>query len=978
MLAEKIEKLKLLVSEAETILKDEINFSKGNRNALADMVGFAKAELNGTYKLPFSNCRDFYDFNQEARTDFVTSRYTMVSTYPKAVNYTTYGLQESLDWIKGTDIRLYDDVKKQLVLETATDFANNAKIGTGISNYPQDKIDELKTAIKAFDKDDIASISALINTLKEARLSVIYRGDTTKDNYAYFGEAKLREIIDNAKEDEVLSNKINEMKEQADKHSLEHLKRLYSYTQNGIDYAECNKIDAPWSSTERRVSFCVPEKATAITVSLTLPCVDNEEDGIGHVWVDNFDVLAGNGSDLPIPCHDFSDEEIFNKYWKKITNKGEPVLKLSDEMKITGKSSLYIENPTSNDEGGFECIEKIDVVTGGWYSIDMFAKVDGKAKNGLEVKINFFDDNGEYVDCFVYNFNKKAWPLDCMEFGLLAQCCALSYYITGDKEYAEKAKYMLLIYLDNFCQGTHYWLMNQSRPGDSDCYGAVQGGRLLIVVACAYSYIRNLGVFTEEEKAKFYDMIDYQLRYMLDLRDRTELTYLEAQMYSGNWQSDMCIGTSMIMAVMEDFPNRKTWMLNAYFVLRGQIETHLNDDGSWPESIRYNNAVLKHMSVYAQHLLFETGENWFTETRFCEIYNFIVKVQTPKFSLMGDSVSTPPFGDHHLSDGSEFAHFGSFVDTIASFNKKLADEMYETWVRGNRKITGLGNENVLIESIMFNANKYKVADDFELDLKSTADFKNAGIYVFRGKNENKTDNYLAVMSSPKRIAHGHLDQGSFITYYNNTPLVMDTGIEGYFDASTMWHLSTYSHPCLMFSTKRKPVDSGTEASGLINLSAGDFSLKKGYNDTPRFSKVLDVNLGDEIDTISIEVENEEGFGKHIRNIAFTKDTGVVVLDDKLVDFEDDVLVSFPVITNNSRIEGNTVYCECLDGVTLKIEVLTPYENIEIDSGRIFRMGTGTRNLNVKSDRSVNIVDVIRIKAKGKDGVKTILTPIKEN
>lgn len=977
MLKQKIEKLQNYIKEAEILLKDEINFSKGNRDALADMVSLAKGELDGSYKLPFSNNRKFYEFEKEARIDFATSRYTMVPTYPKQTNYSTYGLLESIEWLKTTDVRLYDDAKKQRVLDTAKDFCSSAKIGAGVSEYPVEKIEKLKQAISEFDKDNIASVTNLLNTTKEARLSVTFRGDLTDDSYMYFDEAGLRKIVDNAKKDKVFSKRITEIVEKADKYSLEQLKILYSYIENDINYDEYNKIDPPWSSTERRASFGVPENAVSLKIKLTLPAVDNEEGGLGHIWLDNFDILTASGSDLPIPCSNFSNKDEFQKSWEKIVVSGAPVAELSDKYSITGGHSMYFENPTANDEGGFVCTKKIVVEKGAWYSLDMNVKVDGKCKRGLVLTMEYFDENDDYISDYVFEFNKKSWPLDCMEFGLYSQCCALSYYITGNIEYAQKAKYMLLIYMDNFNQGSHHWLMFQSRPEGNDCYGAVQGGRLLIVISNAYSYIKNLGVFTKEEKEQFYANIDYQLRYMLDLRDRTEMTYEEAQMYSGNWHSDMSIGTSMILATMEDFPNRKAWMLNAYFVLRGQLETHLGADGSWPESIRYNHAVLKHFSTYALHLVFETGENWFSDTRLTEIYNYIIKVQTPKFSVMDNAIGTPPFGDHQLQDGAEFSYFSSYLGVIEPLNKKLADEMHEAWIRGGRKLSGIGNEQVLIEPLLFNGDYYMPTDGFKLDLKSTADFKNSGHYVFRGFNDDDTQNYAAIMSIPKKMAHGHLDQGAFISYYHDTPLVMDTGIEGYFDASALWHISSYSHSCLLFSTKRKSVGGGKANNGLINLSAGDYCLKRGYNDTPVSSKVLDVNLGEKVDTMSIEIENIEGIGKHIRNIEFNKDTGVIILDDKLIDFEDGVMVSFPVITNNSRVEGNTVYCECLNDVTLKIEVVSPYESIEVDNGRIFLLEPGSRNLNVKAEKKVQIIDVIRIKGNGKDGVKTILTPFKK-
>ncbi|WP_374019689.1 heparinase II/III family protein [Paenibacillus thiaminolyticus] len=70
------------------------------------------------------------------------------------------------------------------------------------------------------------------------------------------------------------------------------------------------------------------------------------------------------------------------------------------------------------------------------------------------------------------------------------------------------------------------------------------------------------------------------------------------------------------------------------------------------------------------------------------------------------------------------------------------------------------------------------------------------------------------MSSPKPVAHGHLDQGSFVLYKNSVPLVMDSGIEGYFESSTPWHICSYSHACLQFATRRKAISQ--DFNGAIN------------------------------------------------------------------------------------------------------------------------------------------------------------------
>lgn len=81
-----------------------------------------------------------------------------------------------------------------------------------------------------------------------------------------------------------------------------------------------------------------------------------------------------------------------------------------------------------------------------------------------------------------------------------------------------------------------------------------------------------------------YELLDFMLGYVLDLRDRTRMSFDRAQHRSGNWQTDMCIGASMIMFAFKDLPYRENWIDNAYTIVYGQMNANLNKDGSWPES----------------------------------------------------------------------------------------------------------------------------------------------------------------------------------------------------------------------------------------------------------------------------------------------------------------------------------------------------------------------------------------------------------
>ncbi|WP_245864591.1 heparinase II/III domain-containing protein [Paenibacillus donghaensis] len=239
--------------------------------------------------------------------------------------------------------------------------------------------------------------------------------------------------------------------------------------------------------------------------------------------------------------------------------------------------------------------------------------------------------------------------------------------------------------------------------------------------------------------------------------------------------------------------------------------------------------------------------------------------------------------------------------------------------------------------------------------------------MFRNSYGSPGQSYFAIMSSPEPIAHGHLDQGSFILYKNSIPLVMDSGIEGYFDSSTSWHISSYSHACLQFATRQTAMPENK--SGAINLSAGTYSLERGWVDVPRNSRVLDVKLSEEADSITIEINNPEEQGKHIRHVTYVKQADLYVIRDTVENFTGLVQFNLLVAAQRTEAEGSRLLSEGVYGVDLETIFLCPVQSIQVEKGRstpFFDSGD--------TDKDVSLMDYIRAVADAKDGFLTILYP----
>ncbi|WP_235941535.1 heparinase II/III domain-containing protein [Paenibacillus puerhi] len=988
------EYLQSLVHRSRELLDHEGEFfTEGAKLALTDMVESAVCVLEGKGQLPFTRNRQFYAPREEEDVLFATKRYTRAPSYNGEQGYHEYGLEAALACFEQQDVRNWDADQLTghagMIIAKAEELLASAVIGKEVGHVDAAAKDNLLKAIDrlssaASRKDDPQGMSELalavvngFNCLRDFRHSRILRTEIDPASNLYVTQEAMKRIQSNIARSPVLQELASRVKSISDRYSLSYIEKASALImKEHADYEEINRHFYVWSSTDKIVNFTVPEQAVSAELHFLLPSEENEQDGLGHVWIDNVEISSAQGESLDIRNSGFERGDKGPLYWKPEARKGCPILKWEGTYPYSGGGertdvsidskmnmrSIYICNPTCHDEGAWTYTEDLSVEAGGRYTLTFAAKLDGKLRKGLQAELVFKNAVGMEVDRFIYSFNRKSsLPNFC--FLLTMQCDSIQYAFTGDITYAQKAKHQLLYTLNDFCQGAEHWLVTNLRPQGSDSYGAVQGGRMLCSAATTYSLIKCAGVFSPEEKQQFYALVQYVLRYMLDLRDRTELLPEEAEHGCSNWQTDMCVGTAYMMLVLDDFPHRKAWLYNAHRVLEAQLKLNVNPDHSWPESIRYHHAALERFAGYAKVVQHMMGEDWFSTTPLAGMFEFAVQTQTPAYRYFDNRIATPPFGDHALGDGSEFAYFSTYLADIARLDKPLADRMYLTW-----RCAGSPVQRLWGEAIVFN-NFLSIADEYEpreqLMLESTDKLKQSGIYIFRKGFGTEKQSYFSIMSSPEKIGHGHLDQGSFILYKDSVPLVMDSGIEGYFNSSTSWHLSSYSHACLQFSTKRQVVEK--DGGGMINLTAGTYSLERGWVDGPSSSRVLHTSVGGELESITIEIVNPESSGRHIRRVWYLRQPDVYVIQDQVEEFQGEVLFSLPVASKRSIIDGKRIYSEGVYDVDLETIFLGDVKRIWLEKGRstpFFDSG----------HPEVSMMDYIRATADAEHGFLTVLYP----
>lgn len=973
------EKLQELVKESRQLLENRgMYFTDADKEALEVMIHRGELALEGKNKVPFTRNREFYVPREEEQVEFALKRYTMVPTYLQKRVWDWYGLEEALQWFKGRDILRMskDDIHNRVryLMQTAETMLGHTHAGDKVGEYSLEYrsrlyecLNALRGAVDCAPEVVGPTIVQMENALRDYRNSRVLQSDVEADFNLYMSKEDIQKLKKTIEKDELLQQQVSQIKDIAGRYTLEDIELAYDTSQSsGDNYEEFNKRFYIWSYTDKIANFSAPPNAVKANISFVLPSEENEQDGLGHVWIDDVDVISASGKNMAIDNPGFEDGEDKPKGWNACSRKGNAVMRWENQYPYCGKDSrsIYIENPTIKDEGAWNHEKIYDVVGGIGYTLTFRAKIDGKLKKGLKTVISFWDENDRPLEDYVYYFNRKSYlPHVC--FALEMQCDAILYALTGEITYAKKAKTEMLYVTNDFCQGIETWLTQNSRPEGCDAYGAVQGGRILTSLACTYMFVRNAEVFSEEEKNTLYNRISYMLDDMLDLRDRTELPPSEALNGCGNWQTDMCAGVLLFMLAAPDYPeHRKTWLYNAYYILKNQLIESINEDGSWPESIRYHFAALMRFASVARVVKHMMGEDWFAETNLRKMFSYAMDMQTPKYDFMDGRISTPPFGDHKLSNGDEFAIYGIYFDIMQGLNKFTADKMYTTWELAGKPVPTFGNEKIAFENLLIKSTSYQVDPGFQLYLNSTQNYKDSGIYIFRKDYSSKKQSYFAIMSSPKKIAHGHLDQGSFMIYKDSVPVVMDSAIEGYFDTSAQWHISSYSHACVLFQSRdvveKKPVNA------VINLSAGDYTKERGWCDTPTYSKVLECTTEGHIKTITIEIENTGGPGKHIRKVVYIKPDDIYIIYDKIEGFDGDVLFSLPVVSTESVVGENRVLSQCHYGLELETTFLSKTKSITMERGR---------TLNIAPEQ--NSLEYIRAVAKAADGFLTILEPRRE-
>ncbi|MBP3361301.1 MAG: S-layer homology domain-containing protein [Clostridia bacterium] len=792
----------------------------------------------------------------------------------------------------------------------ADEMIDNAVAGTGIGEYPPEVynklIEERAKTDEMYNSGDATLIAkqlvALYNAMRNMRYAQVLRSDVEEFSNLYFTEQDALNFANKVNRFAVLKDQYNYLKQVSDRMDMSMIDKLSWIMNEDHPREEINQYFKLISGTPNH-NFTPPSKTAYGTLEILLPNAENElganEGKVGHVWIDTVSIAVSGYDNIDIKNSGFDEGTNVPDNWEYVSYSGNPKFDWETRSNYVdaGGHSVYIENPTNADSGGIRYTEKLKLYPGVRHTLTFRHKIDEKLVEGVKFVITYYDKNDTAIGTFSGYSNKKSSLGNQL---LEAQADAIVYAVEKDPYYAEKAKKRLLFSINDFNQGAEHWMIKNSRPDGIDAYGEVQGGRIMASICAVYTLIKDSGVFTEEEYSRFISGCEYLARFLLDLRDRTEGKLSEATV-GGNWLTDQACGAGMYGLAFPDEKHSRMFFTNGMYVLNGQLDITMYEDGAWPESIRYAGAVINKFGPFARAINIACGYNWWATTKLPRIFGYLIQSSTPPYVFFNGKISEPPFGDNTLKEGSNiFASMGTYYDQVSQADVKLSEWMYKTWVMAGYPMNSYGGESLAIQNF-FSPVDFNIESNNPLRL-SDYQTTNTGEYIFRENYGRDNAKYFIALSNDTALGHGHYDQGSFMLYANSVPLVMDPGIENYFNATKSWYVNTQSHSALLFTS-----DGTTPAVG------------------PATSKRDSIFKSDEIDCMRI-ITTWPRVGNSVdsRNFALIEDGfNAVVIWDQIKKANNNTIFNLPVVAKSSSVDGNVVTSKGFYNTDLRTTVLEP-------------------------------------------------------
>ncbi|KRF02272.1 hypothetical protein ASG89_24800 [Paenibacillus sp. Soil766] len=623
--------------------------------------------------------------------------------------------------------------------------------------------------------------------------------------------------------------------------------------------------------------------------------------GKGDVWIRQVQVTnSERGLPIPIANGNF-DQGVTGWETASRSSSSSASLERSEDSRLG--QCLYVKNMSDNDQVLLAMTDPIPVYAQEHYSIQTTLRMDDRlSEDGVYTEIRFLDAAGQpmdagYVSC---PFNRKT-PTNWAALLETAGADADAYMVTADPLYAERAKRKMLYMLPDMCQGMD--IFKATGWHDDDTYGAVHIGRGMAVLSVIYDQIADSGVILPEEDAA----IQSHFRYIAGMMMDTEYYRFDLEQFPdekggkrSNWNADRATGLGIYALIFPDEILAEVYLAHACAVVDWQLEHVVDQDGAWPENIRYHGAVLHRYFLFFTLLQRLRGIDYWSHDKVKMMYRFLLGTVTPKDSVHGGPNSEPKLlfpavGDSTVDD-QWFRMFSYAAPFYVQSDPQLSREMMWGWKHGGSVVRDTGSSPCTLLALLYPQPELPQ----EAPALTSVHYAGIGYVIFRQHfGQWGQENYAIFESSPLTY-HAHHDEGHFSLWADATPLTLDPGTGAYYNGDRHWYVNGHAHNVVQFMD-----EAGIAQNG------------------PFKSICEEVGFADQLDYVRSSIPDDLAETYH-RHFAYVKAGGanVYVIWDHIRSQRSSVW-NLHTMSTSSDIEKNRITAHCLNEMKLEVTFLEP-------------------------------------------------------
>ncbi|NQX59744.1 heparinase II/III domain-containing protein [Paenibacillus qinlingensis] len=623
--------------------------------------------------------------------------------------------------------------------------------------------------------------------------------------------------------------------------------------------------------------------------------------GKGEVWIRQVQ-LTHSEKGLPIPIENGSfDQGLIG--WKITSSSASSSVTILEPVEDPWLGPcLHVKNWSEDDMTLLAMVTTIPVCAEEHYSIQTTLRLDELfTDEGIYLEVSFLNAVGQPMDV-VYTsptFNRKT-PTTWATLLEIAGADANAYMVTGNAVYAERAKRKILYMLADMCQGMDIFRATGWHVDDT--YGAVHIGRGMAVTSVIYDQIADSDVISPDEDAA----IQTHFRYIAGMMMDTNYYQFDLEQFPdekggkrSNWNADRATGLGIYALIFPEEELAEHYLEHACAVVDWQLEHVVDQDGAWPENIRYHGAVLHRYFLFFTLLQRLRGIDYLSRDKVKKMYRYLIGTVTPKDCVQGGPDSQPKLLSPAVGDSTVDDHWFRLFAYAAPFYAKtdpqLSREMMWAWKHGGGVVRDTGASPCTLLALLYP----------QLDLPQEAPeltsvhYAGIGYVIFRQHfGQWGQENYAIFESSPLTY-HAHHDEGHFSIWANATPLTLDPGTGGYYNGDRHWYVNGHAHNVVQFMDEAGIVQNG-----------------------PLKSICEEVYFSDQLDYVRSCIPDVHAEAYH-RHFAYVKACADVYVVWDHIRSQRNSIWNLHTMSTSSDIEENRLTAHCLNEMKLEVTFLEP-------------------------------------------------------